>query len=239
MLKAFAAILKTDLKLATRNPDMILFGIVMPIGVMVLLGIISSPEALRLDFGGVVCFGICASGLMGIPLTLADYRHRKILKRMRVTPASPGLLLASQALVQCCSVAVSSASVFLIARLGFGVEISGGAGRFIASFLFVQASIFGLGVLVGSLAPNMKVANALASLLYFPMILLSGTTVPYEILPRGLQAAVEAFPLTQGIKLLKGAVLGTPLELSLAPILVLSALTLAAYSISIKFFRWD
>jgi ABC-2 type transport system permease protein len=239
MLKSFAAILKTDLKLATRNPDMIVFGIVFPIGVMLLLGFVSSPEALRLDFGGVVCFGICASGLMGIPLTLADYRHRKILKRMRVTPASPALLLASQAVVQCCYVAISSTSVFLIARLGFGVEISGGAGRFIASFLFVQASIFGLGILVGSLAPNMKVANALASLLYFPMIFLSGATVPYEILPRGLQAAVEVFPLTQGIKLLKGAVLGSPLALSLASLVILSILTVATYTISVKFFRWD
>jgi len=63
--------------------------------------------------------------------------------------------------------------------------------------------------------------------------------VPYEVLPRGLQAAVEVFPLTQGIKLIKGAVLGSPLELSLVPIAILSALTVAAYSISIKFFRWD
>jgi ABC-2 type transport system permease protein len=150
-----------------------------------------------------------------------------------------GLVSSPEALVQCCFVVVSSLSVFLIARLGFGVEISGSAGRFIASFLFVQASIFGIGVLIGSLAPNMKIANALASLLYFPMIFLSGATVPYEVLPRGLQAAVEVFPLTQGIKLIKGAVLGSPLELSLVPIAILSALTVAAYSISIKFFRWD
>ena len=51
MLKPFAAILKTELRLATRNPDMILFGIIFPIGVMLLLGFISEPEALRLDFG--------------------------------------------------------------------------------------------------------------------------------------------------------------------------------------------
>jgi ABC-type multidrug transport system, permease component len=176
---------------------------------------------------------------MGLPLTLADYRHRKILKRMRVTPASPALLLASQALVQCLYVLASSGSVFLIARFAFGVSIDGGALRFIASFLFVQLSIFGIGVLIGSLAPSMKIANAVTSLLYFPMIFLSGATVPYEILPRPLQAAVEVFPLTQGIKLMKGAVIGSPLELSVVPIIVLSLITLATYSISIARFRWE
>jgi ABC-2 type transport system permease protein len=128
MLKRCAVVLKTELKIATRNPDMILFGIVMPVGVMLLLGFISKPEAIARDFGGVVCFGLCASGLMGLPLTLSDYRHRKVLKRFRVTPASPGLLLAAQAVVQCAYVAVSAGAVFLIARFAFGVRIEGGPG---------------------------------------------------------------------------------------------------------------
>lgn len=239
MLKAFPTVLKTELKLATRNPDMILFGIVFPIGVMLLLGFISSPEAIRLDFGGVVAFGICAAGLMGLPLTLSDYRHRKVLKRFRVTPASPALLLGAQAVVQCAYVAFSALAIFLIARFAFGVRIEGGAGRFIGSFILVQASIFGIGTLVGSVSPNAKVANAVASILYFPMIFLSGATVPFEIFPRGLQAFAQILPVTQGIKLLKGAVLGSPMDGLAAPIIVLSAIAIATYSIAIARFKWE
>ncbi|MDP3176823.1 MAG: ABC transporter permease [Spirochaetaceae bacterium] len=239
MLKTFATILGTEIRLSLRNPDMIVFGVIFPVGVMLLLGFISSPEATRLDFGGIVAFGICAAGLMGLPLTLADYRHRKVLKRLRVTPASPALLLGAQAICQCLFVAISSTAVFLIARLGFGVEIAGTPARFLLSFLLVQASIFGLGFLVGSLAPNAKVANAVTSLLYFPMIFLSGATIPFEILPRALRVASEVLPLTQGIKLLKGAVLGSPPEASLVPIVVLSVIAIASYSVSVKYFRWE
>jgi ABC-2 type transport system permease protein len=239
MLRSFGTILKTELKLAARNPDMILFGIVFPIGVMALLGFVRSPEAVRLDFGGVVAFGICAAGLMGLPLTLADYRHRKVLKRFRVTPANPGLLLGAQAVVQFAYVAISALAVFLIARFAFGVRIEGGAGRFILSFLLVELAIFGIGLLIGSLSPNMKVANAVASLAYFPTIFLSGATIPYEIFPRGLKIAADILPVTQGIKLLKGAVLGTPPSGLVTPIIILSAITIATYSIAVAKFRWD
>jgi ABC-2 type transport system permease protein len=238
MMKAFGTILKIELRLATRNPDMILFGIVFPVAVMLLIGSVSRPETARLSFGGVVAFGACAAGLMGLPLTLSDYRHRKVLKRMRATPASPALLLWAQVLVQCAYVLASSTTVFLVARLAFGVEIASPA-RFALSFALVAASIFGVGLLVASLSPNMKVANAVASLLYFPMIFLSGATVPFELLPPWLRAASEILPATQGIKLLKGAVLGAPPEASLVPIVVLSAVALASYSVSVRFFRWE
>jgi ABC-2 type transport system permease protein len=238
MMRAFAAILKTELRLATRNPDMIVFGVVFPVGVMLLLGLISKPEAVRLDFGGVVAFGICAAGLMGLPLTLSDYRHRKILKRMRVTPASPALLLGSQLIVQCAYVLVSSVAVYLIARFAFDVRIESGW-RFALGFALTAAAIFGIGLLIASLSPNMKVANAVTSLLYFPMIFLSGATIPFEILPKGLRVAAEVFPVTQGIKLLKGAILGSPTEGLLAPIFILCAIVVATCSISIKFFRWE
>lgn len=239
MLKSFLAVLKTDLILATRNADMLLFGIGMPIGVMLLLGSISSPEATRLDFGGVVAFGLCASGLMGLPLTLSGCRHQKVYKRLRATPASPGLLLASQAIVQCLYVAISSASIILIAVGIFGVRIEGGFGRFAASFLLAQAALFGLGLLVGSLAPSERAANAITSLLYFPSILVSGATIPFEILPRPVQAAAQVLPVTQGIGLLKGAVLGSPLAESALPALVLAAVALASYTLAARFFRWD
>ncbi len=156
-----------------------------------------------------------------------------------MTPASPALLLGAQILVQCAYVAVSAGAVALIAVAGFGVRIEGGAGRFAASFLLVQASIFGLGALVGAVSPNAKVSNALASALYFPMILLSVATIPFEIFPKPLQAAAQVLPVTQGIRLLKGAITGSPPGELVLPAAVLSVLALAAYSIAIARFKWE
>ena len=48
------------------------------------------------SFGAVIAIGIGATGLMGLPLALADYRHKKVLKRFVVTPVSPAVLLFVQ-----------------------------------------------------------------------------------------------------------------------------------------------
>jgi ABC-2 type transport system permease protein len=237
-MKAFISTLKTDLRLAPRNPDMVLFGIVFPTAVMLLLGFVSGPTALSLDFGGVVAFGVCAAGLMGLPLTLSDYRHRKVLKRIRVTPASPAVLLFSQIVVQSVYVLVSSGAVYLVASLAFGVRIAR-PGDFALCFLLVAVSTFGLGLVIASLCPNMKVASAVASLAYFPTVFLSGATVPFEILPRGLQAVVQVLPTAQGIKLLKAAVTGAGVDGAAVPIIVLSAAAILSYSISLKCFKWE
>ena len=38
-------------------------------------------------------------------------------------------------------------------------------------------------MIVGDVSPNVKMANIIASLLYFPMLIFSGATLPYEIMP--------------------------------------------------------
>ena len=88
-MKALNVLFKTEAKLALRGGDMVLFGVIFPVAVMLLIGFISQPEAVRLGFGGIASVGICAAGIMGLPLTISGYRHAKILKRFRVTPVSP------------------------------------------------------------------------------------------------------------------------------------------------------
>jgi len=238
-MKAFYALFRTEAKLAIRSGDMVFFGLLFPVGVMLLLGFISGAEATALGFGGTATVGICASGLMGIPLTFAGYRHEKILKRYKVTPVSPATLLLASTLVQTIFAWASGIAVFLIARLVFGVEIRGGIGRYALTFAFVQVTIYSIGFLIASLVPNVKIANVACTVAYFPMLFLSGATVPYEVLPSGLRAVSDAFPLTQGIKLLKGAVMGLDPALDATRILVLACVAVAVYSVSLVTFRWE
>ncbi|HWP68896.1 MAG TPA: ABC transporter permease [Rectinemataceae bacterium] len=238
-MKAFPVLFRTEAKLALRGGDMLFFGVLFPVGVMLLVGFISNPEAARLGFGGIASIGICASGLMGLPLTLSGYRHAKILKRLKVTPVSPAQLLLAVSGVQAVFAAISGLAVYLIARFAFGIDLEGTGLRYILTFAFVLVSIFSLGYLIASLVPDTKTANIVCTVLYFPMLFLSGATLPYEIMPRGLQVFAEIFPLTQGIKLLKGAVLGTPISSDFAKIAVLAGLAVVSYFVSLLTFRWE
>jgi ABC-2 type transport system permease protein len=238
-MKAFMTILKTETKLSLRGMDMVFFGILMPIGIMLLIGFISEPEMIRLSFGGVAAVGICAAGLMGLPLTFSGYRYEKILKRYRVSPVSPVILLSAVGTLQAVFAWVSGFCVFLAARFCFGMTIEGPVFRYILTFLFVQLSVYSIGFLVASLVPNMKTANLVCTLLYFPMLFLSGSTIPFEILPKGLRVVSEFFPLTQGILLLKGAVMGTPVAADAFRFIILAVMAAAAFLVSFVSFRWE
>jgi ABC-2 type transport system permease protein len=124
----FLIMLKIEMLLAFRHGDMILFGIVMPVSIMMLIGAIGDSKTVAENFAGVASVGICAAGLMGIPLTVASYRHEKILKRFQATPVSPLILLVSITALQTLFAWVSGVGVYLTARFMFGMSLEGGAG---------------------------------------------------------------------------------------------------------------
>jgi ABC-2 type transport system permease protein len=149
------------------------------------------------------------------------------------------MLLLAVSGVQTVFAVVSGAAVFLTATCAFGMDIAGSPLRYALSFLFVLFSIFGIGYLIASVVPDAKTANVVCTIVYFPMLFLSGATVPHEILPRGLKLFTEVFPLTQGIKILKGAVLGTDLAADVPRIAVLAAIAGVSYAVSLLTFRWE
>lgn len=79
----------------------------------------------------------------------------------------------------------------------------------------------------------------MASILYFPMLIFSGATLPYEIMPTALQKAVNILPLTQGIKLLKAASLGLNIDIVLIPIIVIITFTVICIAVALRFFKWE
>ena len=247
-MKAFKALLKSEFILSVRDMNLLFFGVGFSLLFTVVMGLImgnkpafegASYSFMEQSFGGIVSIGIAATGLMGLPIVLADYRHRMILKRYHVTPVSPMLLLVVQFVVNLIYAAVSLVLVYGVSALFFGVRIRGSMLMFVGAYLLVLLSIYSIGMMLASVAPNIKTANLLCSLFYFPMLLLSGATLPYEVMPWIMQKAMDFLPLTQGIKLLKAAALGLPQENVLIPVIVMLALSVVCIALSFKFFRWE
>ena len=115
----------------------------------------------------------------------------------------------------------------------------GSTAAFLLSYLLVMLSMFSIGMMVGGLAPDTKTASIAACVLYFPMLLLSGATLPYEVMPTVLQRIADFLPLTQGIKLLKASSLGLPMGNVLLPVLVLSDTACLLQSDCCQVFKWE
>lgn len=240
-MKNLMHLYKLELKLAIREFSAVLFGVLIPIGIMLLLGYLykgKNTDMINSSFASVVTIGICATGLMGIPIVLASYREKKILKQLQVTPVSPLNLLVAQLLCAFTFALVSSSGVFIVAKTIFSYNMKGNMLNFFMAYLILSFCIYSIGLLIGSVSKSVKIVNILTTLFYFPMFFLSGATIPYEILPKPLQLFSNMMPLTQGIKLLK-IVSTASLESPIFPISILLIIGVICSYFSIKFFKYD
>ena len=247
-MKSFITMLKTELKLSLRGMDMFIFAICMPIVVLVAIGIIygSKPAFeganytfLEQSFGAITSIAICAGGVMGLPLVVSDYRSKHILKRFKVTPVDPIVILLVQVTIYALYSLVSMISLFLVAKLFFKFNIQGSILNFILGWLLVMISMFSIGIMVGGISKDSKIAGVIASALYFPMLIFSGATIPYEVMPNIMKNIVDVFPLTQGIKILKSAILGQSVENIIIPIFIMLIITAICSIVAIKCFKWE
>ena len=247
-MRSFITMLKTELKLSLRGMDMFIFAICMPIVVLVAIGIIygSKPAFeganytfLEQSFGAITSIAICAGGVMGLPLVVSDYRSKHILKRFKVTPIDPIVILLVQVVIYALYSLVSMSSLFLVAKLFFKFNMQGSILNFILGWLLVMISMFSIGIMVGGISKDSKIAGVIASVLYFPMLIFSGATIPYEVMPNIMKKIVDILPLTQGIKILKLAVLGQSIENMIIPIFIMLIITAICSVVAIKCFKWE
>ena len=246
-MKRFFVFLKTELKLSLRDMNMVIFAVIMPLAIFIILGVIygSKPAFdgagytfLEQSFGAVSAVAICAGGLMGLPMAVSDSRERKVLKRLRVTPAGPVFILGVELAMYIVYCAVSLATLSAAALL-WGVRMRGSLPAFLGSWALTMLSTLSLGMLVGGVAKNTRQASVIASVLYFPMLVFSGTTLPIEVMPPAMQKIVSFFPLTQGITMMKNTFLSAGAESVLLPVCVMLALTVICACLAIRFFRWE
>lgn len=247
-MKSFNTMLKTELKLSLRGMDMVIFSICMPIVVLVAIGVINGNKPafeganytfLEQSFGAITSIAICAGGVMGLPLVVSDYRSKHILKRFKVTPVDPIVILLVQVTIYALYSLVSMISLFLVAKLFFKFNMQGSILSFILGWQLVMISMFSIGIMVGGISKNSKIAGVIASVLYFPMIIFSGATIPYEVMPNIMKNIVDVFPLTQGIKILKSAILGQSVENIIIPIVIMLIITAICSIVAIKWFKWE
>lgn len=246
-MRRFLKLYTIEQKLGFRCCDGLIFGVIMPVGVLVLIAMIAGGKVagnagytyLDSAFASLIAVGICACAFMGLPLTIADYRDKKILKHFFVTPCSPKWILGADMLCNVVTAVVSALAVTLVSVIAFQYRMKGNAIFFIGAWVLTLVSMFSIGMMLASLCKTVKMANAVTSLVYFPMLFLSGATIPYELFPTGLQKVASVLPLTQGIKLMKAASMGTKVESVMGIIVVLVAITIVCIVISVKTFRWE
>lgn len=246
-MKRFLTFLKVEGKLSLRSPDGIIFGIGMPVGVLLLIAVVAGSQSaggadysfLQSAFASLLTVGICATAFMVLPLTIADYRDKKILKHFFATPIRPFMILSVQVVIGMLTSFFSAALVTVLAVFGFGYRMEGDPFLFIGAFLLVMLSMYSIGMILASLCKTVKIANVVTTFVYFPMLFLSGATIPFELFPDTVQKVCNVLPLTHGIKLLKAVSLNMWSQEIWISVALLIVFAVVGCILSVVSFKWD
>ena len=133
---------------------------------------------------------------------------------------------------------ISTLILTVAAVVFFGYRMAGNVMVYIAAWLLTMISMFSIGLMVASLCRTTKSMNVATSLLYFPMLLFSGATIPAEVFPKGFQLVAKWMPLGIGINLLKSVSMGC-YDRIILPVITLTAVSILCGAIAVKTFRWE
>ena len=228
--------LSIEFKCYLRNFPAMFFSLVFPPLMLIIFGesygskpMYNGLNVIDISVPAYICMIICITGIMSLPVTLATYRERKILKRFKATPTTPTHIIGGQLFVNLVVAILGAFLLILTAKVRYGFKFSGNILLVCLAFLLNALCCFAIGFAIASFANDSKSSYAISNVVYFPMIFISGAIIPLEVIVRNLAAG--SFSKKYGVEE------GT--RLNGKAIAILAVVTVVFSALSAAFFKWD
>ena len=130
---------------------------------------------------------------MSLVAILSIYREGGILKRLRATPLRPYRILSAHVIVKLLTTLATVMALMLAGKRYFPEGADVPYVPFALAVLFSTLSILSIGFIVASVVPTARFAQPVGTLLFYPMVVLSGLFFPISVLP-SLRADVGSLP---------------------------------------------
>jgi ABC-2 type transport system permease protein len=242
-----ARLTATEGKLFIRDRVGPVWGLGFPLVLLIIFGSIHSFHTARAPYGGLTLLDVYVPiliemmlallALVAMPLVLAGYRERGILRRLRTTPAGPLRVLGAQVLVNFGFLVVATVVLLLVARFAYGVTVPRQFGGFVVAELFVAAAMLCIGLFVAAVGKTGRIAQVIGAILFYPLIFFAGLWLPIPSMPTVLQHISHATPLGAAWESFQNAELGRfPGAL---PLLTMAAWAVLFGLAAWRLFRWE
>ncbi|WP_344913944.1 ABC transporter permease [Streptosporangium oxazolinicum] len=240
-MKGITRVIAVELKLIVRDPMSGFFALAFP-AIML---------AVKMRNGGLLpgglpvidamvpmlsVFVIGLAGLVVLPATLAQYRERRILKRLRATPASPAMLFGAQWAAHTLLAAIGTVLLIAIGLVAFGLSAPADVAGVLLAWALGALSLGAIGLLIGALVPSGRTATVIGLSVFFPMVFLSGAMIPRETTSGSMRAIGDLTPMAPVVETIRGAWEGD--AISPATLGVMVAISVVAGGVAVRVFRW-
>ncbi len=203
-MTAIAPLVATEARLLSREWAAMVFAFVFPpLMLVILAGIFGDQPAP--EYGGarpssyyvVAYIGVplAALALVGLPVMVASYRERGVLRRFEAFGVPIRMVIIAQALVTCGLVVLAAGIIIAVAAPTYGVPAVDNAAAVIVGFVVGTVTMVVLGVVLGLAVPTARSAQALGLVTFLPMWLLGGGGPPRAVMSDAMARVSDIMPL--------------------------------------------
>jgi ABC-2 type transport system permease protein len=198
-------LIRAEFKLTMRDPLVLTFVLVFPIVTMLIIG---GAFGTKPDSGfemqnpahwyvaSYFTVVVAATGLVMMPVHLAAYRERGVLRRFAAAGFPRWSFAITELVLGLATIAVSGVLLLAVAAPVYGIPAVHDAGRVGLGLLFGSIGFISIGVLLGTLLPSARAAQAVGLMLFFPSFLLGAGGPPPHVMGSALRHVGDALPLT-------------------------------------------
>ena len=208
VMRSLLRLAATEMKLFVREPMVLTFVFAFPVLTVLILGGVFDDDdpnfegALPSDYYVAAYIGvvIAAIGLVMLPVHLASYRERGVLRRFDVSRYPRWALPAAWILVAMVITVVAVAVLLVTGQLVYGLPepddlLGVVVGTLLGAFTFIS-----IGIALGMALPSARSAQGLGMLLFFPFFLLGGAGPPPDAMGDPMSSIAEVVPLTHVVR---------------------------------------
>jgi len=243
MIRSYTAQAAINVKLTFRDRTVIFFNYLFPLVFFFIFAQLFHAEqggAIIQVLTMVLSIGILGSGFFGAGIRAVQDREANILRRFKVAPISAAPMLVASLLTGLLNFLPSVFLMILLAHFIYGMAIPR---QWLSLLIFVALGAMAfraLGLIIASVVNSMQESQILIQLLYFPMLFLSGATIPISILPNWVQILAQFIPATYlmtGMQSILGRNETLAQNWTAAGALALT--TVLGTFLGVKLFRWE
>jgi ABC-2 type transport system permease protein len=198
-------LLRAEFRLIRRDPLVLTFVFVFPVVTMLIIGgaFGTQPDP---AFGGTnpsqwyvasyFTVVIASTGLVMLPVHLASYRERGVLRRFAASGFPRWSFAVAEIVVGLATIAVAGVVLLAVAAPIYGVPPVHDVWRVLAGVSLGSVAFVSIGVLLGTLLPSARAAQAVGLMLFFPSFLLGAGGPPPAVMGAALKHVGDVLPLT-------------------------------------------
>lgn len=245
--RALRQLILAEAKLARREPAGLVWGVGLPVLLLVVFGRLPAFQQPKSRFGDLlplsvylpilIAMVLAMLALLSLPGALAGYREQGVLRRMATTPASPLLVLAAQLVVNLVLALVALGLMLGIGAGVFGLSLPRQPVGFVLTLALTAPALFSLGLCIAAVVPTWRVGQAVGGAVFFPLQFFAGLWVPRQVMPAGLRDVSDFTPLGAAVSALQDSIAGSfPTAKAL---LVMAGYAVAFGYLAVRWFSWE